>query len=66
MKRTPRASSRCFKSSAARLDKSIFSDILIFVPRDFSLMSTLSSSNNQIAGTTLLRYKNTDGQNLEI
>jgi len=66
MTRTPKASSRCFKSPAAKLDKSKFSDILIFDPRDFSLLSTLSSSNNQIAGTTLLRYKNTDGQNLEI
>lgn len=62
--RTPRASSRCFKSPAAKLDKWKFSDILIFDSRGFSLLSTLSNSNSQIAGTTLLRYKNTDGQNL--
>lgn len=67
MTRTPKASSRCFRSLAARLDKSKFSDMLIFDPRDFeSRLSTLSNSNSQIAGTTLLRYKNTDGQNLEI
>ena len=62
---TPNAFSRCFKSSAARLVKSKFSDMFTFVSNIFILLSTLSSSRSHIAGTTLLRYRKTEGQNLE-
>lgn len=54
---TPNNLSKFFKSAAAAAKLKVSSTILC-------RLSTLSNSSSQIAGTTELRYKNTEGQNL--
>lgn len=68
MLRTCTSSFWCCESLAVRLHKELrynseFLGIWGIGLQDFNFLSIISRSINHIAGTIILRYKNTDGQN---